>query len=375
MNYTTYGKTGETVSLLGMGGMRWNKEISDDAAVAALRRANGLGVNYFDTAPGYCDDRSESILGKALEDMPTDNWLVATKGPNSLSESEVRKKIETSLKRLGVDRIDFYFLWCIITLDAYENAKRSGGCLDGILKAHEEGLVKHVGISSHMESAGLRKIVDDDIFEFLMVPYNAINFGQREEGVRYAVEHGLGIAAMNPLHGGIIAQYKDKLSIFEGSDRNGVEEGLRFCIESPYIDIALSGMNTVEQVEENIGYADKYDKLTAEQFETHVEELRSSFDAMCTSCAYCVPGCPENIFIPAYMEVYNHYLLTGDIEGTKKRLSWHKQFGLLNGREETTSSCIECGACEETCTQYLDVMSRLKWLDEHIESQPAIETG
>ena len=369
MEYTTYGKTGERVSVLGMGGMRWTKEMSDEEAVGAIHRANELGVTYFDTAPGYCDDRSETILGKALADMPTDEWLVATKGPNGLTASEVREKIETSLKRLGVDAIDFYFLWCIITMEQYEKALQPGACFEGIQKAYDEGLIRHVGISSHMESTGLKRVVDDGLFEFLMVPYNAVNFGQREDGVRYAKEHGMGVAAMNPLHGGIIAQYKDKLSIFQGSERNGVEEGLRFVIESPYVDIALSGMNSVAQVEENVGYANHYAPLGAEAFQSRVEELRSRFDAMCTSCAYCVPGCSENIFIPAYMEVYNHYLLTGDIEETKGRLSWHKRFGLLREREEHTSSCIECGNCEETCTQYLDIMTRLKWLDEHVESQ------
>lgn len=369
MRRTTYGKTNETVSLLGMGGMRWNKQITDEEAVAALRRANELGVNYFDTAPGYCDDRSEIILGKALADMPNDDWMVATKGPNGLTESEVRKKIDTSLERLGVEVIDFYFLWCIITREQYEKACGPGMCLEGIRKAYDEGLIKHIGVSSHMESAGLKRIIDDGYYEFIMVPYNAVNFGQREEGVRYAKEKGLGVAAMNPLHGGIIAQYKDKLAIFADSDKNGVEEGLRFCVESPYIDVALSGMNSVAQVEENVGYAEKYAPLSHADFDARVADLRANFDAMCTSCAYCVPGCPENIYIPAYMEVYNHYLLTGSIEETKGRLNWHKQFGLLRGKQPTAASCIECGTCEETCTQYLDIMNRLKWLEENIESQ------
>ena len=367
MKYTTYGRTGETVSLLGMGGMRWSKDISDEAAVAAIHRANELGVNYFDTAPGYCDDRSEPILGAALMNMPDDNWLVATKGSNSLSASEVRGRIETSLERLGVESIDFYFLWCVVTPEQYDSAKQKGRCLEGILKAREEGLIRHVGISSHMQSAEIKRIVDDGIFEFIMVPYNAINFGQREDGVRYAAEKGLGVAAMNPLHGGIIAKYKDRLSIFRDSDKNGVEEGMRFCVESPYINVALSGMNSVEQVDENAAYAEKYGVLSASDFDRRVEDLRANFEAMCTSCAYCVPGCPENIYIPAYMEVYNHYLLTGDIKETKERLDWQKRFGLLRDRTETASNCIECGACEETCTQYLDVMKRLRWLDEHIE--------
>ncbi|MBT3273686.1 MAG: aldo/keto reductase [Spirochaetales bacterium] len=368
MNYVTFGKTGEKVSALGMGGMRWTDEITDESAVAAIHRANELGVNYFDTAPGYCADRSEPILGKALASMPNDNWLVATKGSNSYTADEVTKKIEASLERLGVDAIDFYFLWCIITDEAFEKSISPGQCLEGILKAYDQGLIRHVGVSSHMVSSGLKKIVDHGAFEFLMVPYNAMNFGYREEGVRYAVEKGLGVAAMNPLHGGIIANYKDNLSLFKESDKNGVEEGMRFCIESPYINVTLSGMNTVEQVEENTGYAEKYSPLSPPAFEERMIELKSSFDSMCTSCGYCVAGCPESINIPAYMEAYNAHLITGSLESASGRLQWNKNHGLLQGRTETAADCIECGACDEVCTQYLDVMKRLAWVDKNIEA-------
>ena len=331
MHYVTYGRTGERVSTLGMGGMRWSDDITDQMAVAAIRRANELGINYFDTAPGYCNDRSEDILGKALADMPTDDWMTATKGGNEMSADEAEKKIETSCGRLGVERIDFYFLWCIITRVQMENALKPGGCLDGILRARERGLVKHVGVSSHLESAGLKDLIDKggDAFEFLMVPYNAVNFGQRQEGVEYAVSKKLGVAAMNPLHGGIIANYRDDLKIFAGEPGNGVEEGMRFCLESPSIAVTLSGMNSISQVEENAGYASKYGKLGNRDFGKRVDRLKASFESMCTSCGYCVETCPEHIFIPAYMEAYNHYLLTGSEEGTVDRLKWHKNFGLL----------------------------------------------
>lgn len=128
MNYTQYGKTDEKVSTLGMGGMRWNDEMSDDQAVDALIKAYERGINYFDTAPGYCNDRSEPILAKALKAMPGDDWMVATKGWNEMNADEAEAKVEASCKRLGVERIDFYFLWCIITRTMMENALKPGGC-------------------------------------------------------------------------------------------------------------------------------------------------------------------------------------------------------------------------------------------------------
>ena len=373
MEYTTLGKTGERVSVLGMGGMRFSQDISDDDAVAAIHRANRLGVNYFDTAPGYCKDRSEVIYGKALENMPTDDWHIATKGSHGLSRTEVLEKIAASRERFHLNVIDFYLLWCVITLEQFDNARKPGQCLEGILEARDRGWIRHVGVSSHLASEGLERIIDDGTFDFLMVPYNAVNFGQREEAVRRTVEKGMGVVAMNPLHGGIIARYRDDLKIFDGSGGNGVEEGLRFCVESPYIDVALSGMNSVGQVEENVMYAERYAPLDPGKFEARVKELRASFKSMCTSCGYCVDGCPASIFIPSYMEVYNHHLLTDDPEGTVERMRWHKKLGPLRGKTATSADCTECGQCEEVCTQYLDVMTRLKWISEEVEPKVKVE--
>ena len=368
MHYPLYGKTGEKVSHLGMGGMRFTSEMSDDDGVAVIHEAARRGVTYFDTAPGYCNDRSEPIFGKALRDMPGDNWTIATKGMNTLSGPEILSAIEESRRRLGVEIIDFYFLWCIITLDQYHAARKPGASLEAIVEARKRGWIKHIGVSSHLQSDGLKILADNDLFEFLMVPYNAINFGQREQGVRYAREKGLGIAAMNPLHGGIIAGYKDNLSIFAESEKSGVEEGMRFVLESPYITVALSGMNSVEQVAENCDYANRYTPVTEEKFRPRMEALKASFESMCTSCAYCLPECPQGINIPAYMEVYNHYLLTGDLESTRTQLKWHRKFGLLKGSPVAAKDCTACGACEAKCTQYLNIIERLAWIDKEIEA-------
>jgi uncharacterized protein len=369
MHYPIYGKTGVPVSHLGMGGMRFTDEMSDEDGVAVIHEAYRRGVTYFDTAPGYCGDRSETIYGKALRTMPGDSWTIATKGMNTLSGDDILQKISRSRERLGVETIDFYFLWCIITLEQYQAAVKPGASLDAIIEAKKRGWIRHIGVSTHLSSAGIKILADNEHFEFMMVPYNAVNFGQREEGIRYARERGLGIAAMNPLHGGIIASYSDNLALFAGSGRSGVEEGMRFVLESPYITVSLSGMNSLEQVIENSGYADRYAPLTEEEFLPRMESLKASFDSMCTSCAYCLPECPEGINIPAYMEVYNHYLLTGDLESTRERLKWHHTFGLLKESGVHAAHCISCGACESKCTQYLDIIRRLEWLDTEIEQQ------
>ncbi|MCK4345110.1 MAG: aldo/keto reductase, partial [Bacteroidales bacterium] len=265
MNKTIFGKTGKNVTLLGMGGMRFEKEIPEKECIASIRYANELGINYFDTAPIYNEDRSEDIYGKAFNEMPRDQFLVATKGENEKSAKEIEKSIERSLKRLKVDQIDFYFLWCVIHPHQFEKAKMKGRSLEAIIKAKKKGLISHVGVSTHMYSEDIIKIVDSGLFEFIMIPYNALNFRAREEGLRYAKKHNLGTIVMNPLYGGVIPSFRDMVRIYSDSNNSPVEDALRFCLESPFIDVTLSGMNSREIVKENIKIAGRARKKSVKE--------------------------------------------------------------------------------------------------------------
>jgi len=118
-----------------MGGMRFEKEIPERDCVSVIRYASDKGVNYFDTAPVYNADRSESIYGKAFKEMDRDSFYVATKGENGFSAEEITKRIERSIKRLNVEQIDFYFLWCIIHPSQYKKALEPGRSLEAIQKA------------------------------------------------------------------------------------------------------------------------------------------------------------------------------------------------------------------------------------------------
>ena len=368
MKYTDFGKTGKKVSILGMGGMRFNRDIPEKECVSFIHHANELGVNYFETAPEYNEDRSEDIYGKALRNMPNDNWYISTKARNTQTAKEVQATIENSLRRLGVDTINFYLLWCIINPQQYRLSKMAGRSLEAILNAKEKGLIEHVGVSTHMYSDEIKKIVDDGIFEFMLIPYNALNFVQRREGLSYAKEHALGTVAMNPVYGGVIPQYKDMLKIYPDSTLSPVEDAMAFCLQSPYIDVTLSGMNSIEMLEENAGYVEKYDRISSEEHERRESRIQTAFSGLCTSCGYCMPHCPEEINIKSYMEVYNNYMLTKDIEVTRERYSWYADWGPLFENEKNASDCIECGECESACTQYLDVRERLSWISENLES-------
>ncbi len=157
MKRIIFGKTGEAVSWLGMEGMRFEKDIPEKECIHNIRFASELGINYFDTAPEYNEDRSEDIYGRAFRQMPRDKFLVATKGDNKLSASEITKNIDRSMKRLDVDQIDFYFLWCLITMDQFHNSMKKGKSMEAILAARKQGKIKHVGTSIHMYSENLIK--------------------------------------------------------------------------------------------------------------------------------------------------------------------------------------------------------------------------
>lgn len=368
MEYTTYGKTNEKVSTLGMGGMRFSDEMSDEQAVEVIHRANELGVNYFDTAPGYCNDRSEKIYGKALASMPTDNWKIATKVWNELNADKTLATIENSLKVLGVDKIDFLFLWCIMRPEMYWNAKEKGRSIEGIIKAKERGLIEHIGVSCHTYSEGIKLLADDGLFEFIMVPYNALNFSEREAGLKYAKSKNIGTAAMNPVYGGMIPEYKDSLKIYPDSQNDPVADAMQFCLQSPYIDVTLSGFNSVEMAEENASYVEA--KISEEEHSARGEKIKSSFTDLCTSCGYCLKHeCPSGINMKSYMEIYNSYLFSGNMKNMKERHDWFTNAGPLAGKGLNAGSCIECRVCEEACTQQLNIIERLRFIDVNIEKE------
>jgi predicted aldo/keto reductase-like oxidoreductase len=366
MKYSIFGRTGKSVSRLGMGGMRFEKEIPEKDCVSLIRYAHDKGVNYFDTAPVYNEDRSESIYGRAFSEMDRDAFYVATKGDNAMGAAEITRHIERSLRRLKVEKIDFYFLWCVINPSQYRKALQPGRSLEAILKAKERGLIRHVGISSHMYSNDIDEIIDSQIFEFMMVPYNALNFSQRKEALVKAFQNNMGTVVMNPFYGGNIPQFKDIITIFPDRPDRVVEDSLLFCLEAPEINIALAGMNRKEMVDFNTAVAEKSDIISPEAQKEKEALIHAAKPDMCTSCGYCLAHCPEKINIRSYMEIYNHYQLTGSVKETKGKSKWYHQFGPIFGDDKRPSDCTECLACEEACTQYLNITERLKWLDENL---------
>lgn len=356
MIYKEYGTTGKRLSAIGFGGMRLPNPRNPAEGMAVLHAARRAGITYFDTAPYYCDDRSESIFGEALRTMPNSSLPLYTSSKCSqASGAEFRRGLEKSLARLGLPQITFFHLWCVMDPTDWK-ARLAGGALAAALKAKEEGLIGHVCVSTHMNGAEIAQLVaDHPEIEGLTLGYCAINFPYRLKGVEAARRLRRGVVAMNPLGGGLIPQHADVFDFIRApGDPDVVTAALRFLVSDPGITTALVGFSSVDQVAAAVRAVENFTPHAPEHLETIRAGIEKDFDEMCTGCGYCLP-CPQGIPIPRYMDVHNLMQLKSTDDEIRGRLKYHWDLTPAKAAE-----CVECGLCETRCTQHLPIIARLK---------------
>ena len=358
-----YGSTGTMVSALGFGGMRFENTDDPDACASLVKACYDRGITYFDTAIGY--GKSEEVMGLAFKEMNRTRagrpFYVATK-TFSATPGDIRRDAESSLKRLQVDAIDFYHMWCVSSLEAYRERKLKGA-LTGFEKLKEEGLVRHICVSSHMNGDEIGEMLRDYPFEGALLGHSAMNFAFREAALEAAAELGRGVVAMNPLGGGIIPRHADRFSFVKSQPGETVTEGaLRFLFNDPRVTVTLVGMSNMGQLDEAMNAMDGFQPLAPAAVARIRTSLQESFDEMCTSCSYC-DDCPSGLPLPKLMESYNHYMLSGNATDMINRLNWH--WSLLS-ENNGLGRCTECGACEKACTQKLPIIDRLKTIGAEI---------
>jgi predicted aldo/keto reductase-like oxidoreductase len=281
MQYTEFGKTGAKVSRLGMGCMRLPSEMKDgkqvfneEESIKLIHRAMELGVNYFDTAPYYCDGISEVFLGKALAGGRRDKVFVSTKNPiENASGDDYEKRFEKSLKNLQTDHIDFYHFWGINLKTWKETILAKDGPLARAKKLKEQGVIKHISFSFHdrealdKESENLKVILreGEGVLESMLVQYNILD-QNKSPGIELAHEMGLGVTIMGPVGGGRLGAPSPVIQkLLGGKVQSSAEIALRFVLSNPNINIALSGVSTIQQLEENAKIAGNASPLTQEE--------------------------------------------------------------------------------------------------------------
>jgi len=354
MRYRPFGKTGLNVSALSFGCMR----LADDPPynTTLIARAIDLGVNYFETTRYYlggtCQHRTApGLVGK------TAGVIVSGKegiGPDQTAY-RFRKEIERQLEILGLTHFKFFqvgwYSWGMMP-----HLLKRGGVLDAIREAQDQGLIQHVGFTGHDTPENFIRCIETGLFDSLTVPYNLLN-RQYESTIKRAGELGVGVVAMCPVAGGMLSFESDKLKEALKMDLPTTEMALRFVLSNPNVSTACSGMNRMEQLEQNVKTVREFEPGTVDfgSMCEGLDRLRAALgERFCTMCKYCMP-CPQGVDIPRHMEIYRNWKCFG-------LAAWMQS--ALKGVPEAQSAvkCNECGACETKCPNTLAIRDALKEL-------------
>jgi uncharacterized protein len=366
MQYRKFGSTGVKISALGFGGMRlpeYEKNgkwvISEDKSIEMIHRAFELGVNYIDTAYGYCHGNSEYLVGKALKGY-RDKVYLSTKMPtwNVKKKEDYRIFLEEQLKKLDVEYIDFYHFHGLNKQRWVDTVLRHN-LIDEAQKAKQEGLIKHISFSFHDKPEVMKELIDVGIFESVLCQYNLLDRAN-EEAIEYALSKGLGTVIMGPVGGGRLGVPSEVLAKAVNNEiKSTPEMALRFVLSNKNVNCALSGMSSIQMVEENARVASIKDILSQEdkmRINSMVEETKKLADLYCTGCDYCMP-CPKGIKISQVFSLMNYHKVYKITDYAVEA------FGSI-GKDEWSgthpSECIECGECEKRCPQNIKIREQLK---------------
>jgi len=356
MRQNSYGTTGQKISAIGFGGMRFSTPRDLQRSAELVLYAHDKGINYFDTAPGYCNDLSEEIMGAALSQLPRDSYAVASKCSRH-SADELRQSLEQSLRRLRVESIDFFHIWCLMNPADWQK-RLQGGAVEAALRAREEGLIRHLVCSSHMPGKEISVVLEENIFAGVLLGYNVLNFPYRSAAVELAGAKGLGVAAMNPLGGGLIPQNAERFAFLaedtEDAEGGVVEAALRFNASHPHITTTLVGFSSRREIDQACAALERFTPDSPQRLARLKQQIEASFNGLCTGCGYCLP-CPAALPIPRFLDACNRLLLQrGKRRAALDRLTLHWHLSA-----EQAADCTGCGLCEERCTQQLPIRQRL----------------
>jgi len=322
------GQTDMEVSKLGFGGIPIQR-VSEDEAVAVVKRCLDLGITFIDTANAYTN--SEKRIGKAISGQ-REGLILATKSTSRRREG-VETHLKQSLEQLGVDAIDLYQFHGVNDFDAYARVLDPNGPMALVQEAKRAGVVKHIGITSHSMDVA-KEAVKSDRFETIMFPFNFVTSEAADELLPLAREHDVGFIAMKPLAGGML---------------QNATIAFKYLLQFPDV-VSIPGIERVHEIDEIIQVVEGPQQMTeAEQSEMQrlKDELGTRF---CRRCDYCQP-CPEGIPISLVMIVTSFV----------KRLPQESLFsGWIADGLEKAANCTRCGDCEERCPYDLPIREMLE---------------
>ncbi|MDR2543324.1 MAG: aldo/keto reductase [Treponema sp.] len=383
MQYRIDKKTGGELSILSFGCMRFPNRlgiIDMQKTEEIIMHAIKNGVNYFDTAWIY--PGSEDALGSVLrKNNVREKVKIATKLPvimfkSSSSSINFDKYFNQSLERLKTDYIDYYLMHMLTDMDQWKRLK-DWGIEDWITQKKKSGAVKQVGFSFHGSGNEFLQIIDDYDWELAMIQYNYFdeNFQAGVKGLHAAAKK-MPVIAMEPLLGGKLAigLPKDAVKILEeaqsptGGNSSPAAWALNWLWNQGEVTSVLSGMNTIEQLKENIKSAEAASAgMLNDTFKTVytsvLESIKRTNKVLCTGCNYCMP-CPVGINISGSFAAYNARYSMGYFEGMKQYIM---STGFTQVKSASPSLCTKCGICENNCPQKIPIINELITVKRRME--------
>ena len=368
---------GIETSLLGFGCMRFpvtaDGKIDAPEAERMLDRAIAGGVNYIDTAYPYHGGDSEPFVGRALKKYDRGSFYLATKLPlwQIKTLEDVDRIFQEQLERLQTDYIDFY-LFHGFNKERF-HAMVELGCIQHLEELKKQGKIRYLGFSFHDSYEVFEEILQYKPWDFCQIQLNYMDVQEQAglKGYHLAEEKGVPLIIMEPVKGGSLAAYADDITgRFHSLDPEAsvASFAMRWVGSLPNVKVILSGMSTMEQVEDNLKTFSSFRPLSereTQEISDIVALINSRVQNGCTGCKYCMP-CPFGVDIPGNFRVWNTYHMYQNYNMVKRR--W--EVDLADGKQ--AKNCAKCGKCVAVCPQKLAVPQDLERVQADLDKKEYI---
>lgn len=370
-------KLGAETSLLGFGCMRFptgaDGKIDQAEAERMLDRAYAAGVNYYDTAYPYHGGESETVVGRVMKKYDRGSFYLATKLPcwQVKTVEDVETLLNEQLQKLQTDYIDFYLMHALNKDRFREMADM--GCISRLEQLKEEGRIRNLGFSFHDDYAAFETILNYREWDFCQIQLNYMDANEQAglKGYELTEKKGVPLVIMEPVKGGSLAAFPEDITeMYHSLDPSAsmASYALRWVGSLPNVKVVLSGMSTMEQVEDNLKTFGQFKPLSEKERETIdrvVALINSRVQNGCTGCGYCMP-CPAGVDIPRNFRIWNTYHMYRNYNVVKN--DWEN---FMSG-EHKAHNCIKCGKCEKACPQKLSIRQDLERVQADLDGKEFI---